>query len=102
MRLNKRRYCQMCEAPLPDDAAPQRKFCDECAAIRQRAAKQAFQQKHLDYYAAYMRRRRIRLKSLGICVECGKRKAETGKTRCTSCAVRAVTKMNTWKKKNGR
>ncbi len=36
--------------------------------------------------AEYQRERRARLKALGLCLRCGKRPAEAGKTRCRECA----------------
>lgn len=38
--------------------------------------------------AEYQRARKARLKALGLCIRCGKRPAEAGKTRCRECADR--------------
>lgn len=38
--------------------------------------------------AEYQRERKARLKAQGLCIKCGKRPAEAGKTRCRECADR--------------
>jgi hypothetical protein len=49
--------------------------------------------------AEYLRERRARLKAQGLCIRCGKRPAEAGKTRCRECADREQAKEN---KRKGR
>ena len=38
-----------------------------------------------EYYKEYMQKRRKKLKTMGICTACGKRKAEKGKVLCEYC-----------------
>jgi hypothetical protein len=45
---------------------------------------------------AYNRERRARLKAAGICVDCGKRKAATGKTRCITCERKVKESREKW------
>lgn len=44
----------------------------------------------------YGRERRARLKAAGLCVDCGKAKAEEGRTRCQRCEERMKESRKKW------
>lgn len=59
------------------------KICPECAA--RKYASNLRQKKNPEKISQYHKDRKQKLKEMGICVKCGKRKAESGKTRCGIC-----------------
>lgn len=59
------------------------KICPECAA--RKYALNRKQKRDSEKERQYHKNRRQKLKETGICVKCGKRKAENGKTRCGIC-----------------
>lgn len=59
------------------------KICPECAA--RKYASNLKCNRDPDKESQYHKDRRKKLKEMGICVKCGKRKAESGKTRCGIC-----------------
>ena len=61
------------------------KICPECAAKKYASnRKNADKEKNREYF----RERTKKLKAEGICVKCGKRAAEKGKTRCMICNIK--------------
>lgn len=61
------------------------RICPECAAKKYASNRKC---KKTGQYNQYFKDRRERLKALGICVKCGKRKAESNKTRCRFCNIK--------------
>lgn len=59
------------------------KICPECSA--RKYASNLKQKRDHEKENQYHKNRRQKLKEMGICVKCGKRKAENGKTRCGIC-----------------
>ena len=59
------------------------KICPECAARKYTLNRR--QKRNPEKESQYHKNRRQKLKESGICVKCGKRKAENGKTRCGIC-----------------
>lgn len=59
------------------------KICPECAA--RKYASNLKQKRDPEKEHQYHKERQKKLKEKGICVKCGKRKAEDGKTRCGIC-----------------
>lgn len=67
------------------------KRCPECRALdAAREARRARTDEVREKNNAYHRRRYQERSSLGICTQCGRRKAEAGKKRCGICAGRAA------------
>lgn len=60
-------------------------ICPECAAKKYILNRQ--RQKDNERNRKHQHDRKERLKAVGICIKCGKRKAESGKTRCQQCNV---------------
>ena len=98
--------CRMCREKQRRQTAEKRKalkqlgFCIECGRNRIFgsesicpecvAKKYENNRKHRkgSQDSQYFRERRERLKASGICVKCGKRMAESNKTRCCICNIR--------------
>ena len=59
------------------------KICLECSA--RKYALNLKQKRNPEKERQYQKDRRQKLKEMGICVKCAKRKAENGKTRCGIC-----------------
>lgn len=70
-------------------------ICPECAAKKYIQNRQRPKDKERD--RQYQHDRKERLKAAGICVKCGKRKAESGKTRCQQCNVAERTRARAYR-----
>lgn len=70
-------------------------ICPECAAKKYIQNRQRLKDKERD--RQYQHDRKERLKAAGICVKCGKRKAESGKTRCQQCNVAERTRARAYR-----
>lgn len=70
-------------------------ICPECAAKKYIQNRQRPKDKERD--RQYQHDRKERLKAAGTCVKCGKRKAESGKTRCQQCNVAERTRARAYR-----
>lgn len=66
-----------------------RSMCYECTEKRNARRRERYKNaENKEAILEYMRQRREKLKELGICTECGKRKAELGHSRCSVCLAK--------------
>ena len=78
-----------------EDAVPGTTLCPECTAKRMeqcakywRSLSAETRQRIIQKKGEQRRALREQRKSLGLCVICGKRKAEVGKLHCTECLIK--------------
>lgn len=62
-------------------------YCFECNEKRNERRREQYK-KNKEAFLGPTRERRAKLKEQGICPECGKRKAEKGKVRCSVCLAK--------------
>lgn len=79
---------RICPACRHAKAAPGRVLCDVCLEKQRETDKIRRKNKDRAQANAYQKERRERLKANGICFRCGKRKAVSGKTMCSECAIK--------------
>ena len=83
------RNCEVCGAELPENAAPNRRLCADCAykAYRERANlyQRERYQKIRDRITKEAKEEREYWKSKGYCTQCHKEKAAPGHVTCQKC-----------------